>query len=260
LPFTYVSHQAPAVGLKMLRPRWFDGTALVIGSMTPDLAYAMTGSRLELNAHTWQGIAIFCLPVTLVICWVVRARVAEAAFAQLPDTPLRLHDYRVLARRRPPLLTTVMSAIVGAATHALWDTLTHNNRWGARHVAFLREPLLFDNGAHFTTARLLQYVSHVVGAVVTIALLWLIARRGLLAKWYGDKYSTLPPIELTAIERVWFWSLAATGFVLGSFLTLGGDNVYTTDIIRMSLGLAAGVVVASFVPVRRREHEQVRAV
>jgi hypothetical protein len=257
LPFTFVSHQAPAVGLKMVRPRWFDGTALVIGSMSPDLAYGVTNSRFELNAHAPHGILVFCLPVTLVICWVVRARVAEAAFPQLPDTPLRLHDYRVLARRRPPLLMTAMSAVIGAATHTIWDTFTHNNRWGARHVAFLREPLLFDN-ALFTTARLLQYVSHVVGAMITVGLLWLIAHRHLLAKWYGDAYTTLPPVEVSTAERVWFWSLAAVGLVLGALFTLGGANVYTTDIIRMSLGFAAGVVVASFVPVRRREHGNVR--
>jgi hypothetical protein len=260
MPFTYVSHQAPVVGLKMFRPRWFDGTALVIGSMTPDLAYALTGSRFELNAHTWQGIAIFCLPVTLLICWVIRARVAAAAFPQLPNTSLRLHDYRVLARRRPALAVTAMSAVVGAATHALWDSFTHSNRWGARHVWFLREPLLFDNGAHFTTARLLQYVSHIVGALITIVLLWLIARRGLLAKWYGEAYTTMPPVDLTAGERAWFWSLASIGFVLGALFTLGGTNVYTTDIIRMSLGLAAGVVVASYIPVRRREHDDIRSV
>jgi hypothetical protein len=260
LPFTYLSHQAPAVGLKMVRPRWFDGTALVFGSMAPDLAYALEGSRFEVNAHTWQGIVMFCLPVTLLICWVVRARVAEAAFPQLPDTQLRLHDYRVLARRRPPLLITMMSAVVGAATHAVWDTFTHNNRWGARQVAILREPLLFDNGTQFTTARLLQYVGHVVGALITIGLLWLIARRGLLARWYGDAYTRMPPVELTTSERVWFWMLATTGLVLGALFTLGGDNVYTTDIIRISLGAAAGVVVASFVPVRRRAHDDIRAI
>jgi hypothetical protein len=260
LPFTYVSHQAPAVGLKMLRPRWFDGTALVIGSMAPDFAYALTGSRFEINAHTWQGVIVFCLPVTLVMCWVIRARVAWAAFAQLPNTPLRLQDYRVLARRRPSILVTVMSAAVGAATHCIWDTFTHNGRWGVRHVHVLQTPLLFDNGAHFTTARLLQYVSHIVGALITIWLMWLIARRGLLGKWYAEAYTSLPPVELSMAERLWFWTLVATGFVLGALFTLGGDNVYTTDIIRMSLGLAAGVVVASCVPVHRRKDADVRAV
>ena len=106
-------------------------------------------------------------------------------FAQLPDTPLRLHDYRVLACRRPNLVSTAASVLVGAATHALWDTFTHDGRWGSAHVALLRGHVATINGRSFTVARVLQYGSHVVGAALTIALLYLIADRRLLRRWYG---------------------------------------------------------------------------
>jgi hypothetical protein len=252
LPFTYVSHQAPAVALKLIRPRWFDGTALVIGSMAPDFAYAFRGSRLHFSAHTPLGILWFCLPVTMLICWAIRARVAEVAFAQLPDTPLRLHDYRVLGGRRPWFVTTAISAVVGAFTHSVWDTFTHNGRWGVRHVAFLREYLFQVNDFHFTMARLLQYVSHFVGAAVTIGLLWWIAHRRLLAKWYGPAYDALGPVALTSRERLRFWSIAALGTALGVVWMLGPRSPYTADILRVSLGLAAGVAVAAFSAPRTR--------
>ncbi|MDP4013047.1 MAG: DUF4184 family protein [Candidatus Nanopelagicales bacterium] len=44
MPLTFGSHQAVVLPLKMLKPRWFDGTALVIGSMAPDLFFLTHGT------------------------------------------------------------------------------------------------------------------------------------------------------------------------------------------------------------------------
>ena len=202
MPFTFVSHQAPAVALKMARPGWFDGTALVFGSMAPDFAYTLAGTPLALNAHTPIGLVVFCVPVTVAVCWIVRARVASIAFAQLPDTPLRLQDYRVLACRRPAVWMTATSGLIGAVSHAVWDTFTHDGRWGYRHVAVLHEHVTTINGRSFSVARVLQYFSHVAGAALTIALLYVIANRGLLRRWYGSAYDNLAPVTLTIRGRV----------------------------------------------------------
>ena len=251
MPFTFVAHQAPAVALKVVRPTWFDGTALVFGSMAPDFAYALAGTGLAYNAHTPTGVALFCVPVTLVICWIVRARVAAVAFAQLPDTPLRLHDYRVLADRRPAVAMTAMSALVGAASHALWDTFTHDGRWGYRHVALLREHLVTINGRAFSVARTLQYASHVVGAALTIALLYFIADRRLLRRWYGSAYDDMAPVALTIRQRLVFWSFAAAGGAMGMAWALSSGGGSASQVIRVSLGIAAGVTVASYATARR---------
>ena len=37
LPLTWFAHQVPMIGMKLARPKWFDATALCIGSMMPDL-------------------------------------------------------------------------------------------------------------------------------------------------------------------------------------------------------------------------------
>ena len=36
MPATFPSHAAAVLPLKLWRPRWFDGVALVVGSMAPD--------------------------------------------------------------------------------------------------------------------------------------------------------------------------------------------------------------------------------
>jgi len=250
VPFTFLSHQAPAVALKIARPRWFDGTALVLGSMTPDFTYAFAGSRFWLNGHTPVGLVVFCLPVTVAMSCVVRARVAAVAFAQLPDTPLRLHDYRVLASRRPAISITVMSAFVGAASHALWDTFTHDGRWGYQHVAILRHDVATVADRSYSVAQVLQYSSHVLGAEVTLALLYLIAERRLLRSWYGARFDQLQPVTLTLERRLAFWSVAAAGGIVGMAWALHGEGGFATKVIQASLGLAAGVTIASFADAR----------
>jgi len=51
MPFTFLSHQAPVLPLKIAAPRWFDGTALVLGSMAPDLFFVTHGSDCYIGAH-----------------------------------------------------------------------------------------------------------------------------------------------------------------------------------------------------------------
>src|SRR4051812_19906912 len=51
VPLTILAHQAAVLPLKLARPRWFDGTALVIGSMAPDLVFVLHGTNLYTDAH-----------------------------------------------------------------------------------------------------------------------------------------------------------------------------------------------------------------
>jgi len=103
MPATLLSHQAPMVALKMARPRWFDGVAVVVGSMAPDFAYVATDTRLEFDAHGPPGMLAFAVPASVALAWLLRARVAAVFFTLAPPLgALRLTDWRVLAARRPP--------------------------------------------------------------------------------------------------------------------------------------------------------------
>lgn len=57
MPLTLFAHQVPTMGLKMARPRWFDGTALCLGSMAPDLGYAVS-AYLHVDTHDWDGMPL----------------------------------------------------------------------------------------------------------------------------------------------------------------------------------------------------------
>ncbi len=245
MPLTFLSHQAPAVALKLARPRAFDGTALVLGSMAPDFPYIFTDTPYEFDAHALPGVLAFCVPITCLAAWAVRARVAAVAFSILPSFgPLRLHDWRVLAARRPAWWATVTSAFLGALTHSMWDTFTHERRLGARLFPVLLTRVATVGHTHVSLARVFQHVGHVAGALVTLALLVHIARRGLLREWYGGAFESLTAPVTPRGHRVWFSAVVLA--CAGGGFAWGFRTPMSCLILRMAFVVSAGVAAFAF--------------
>src|SRR3954471_2711420 len=117
MPFTYLAHQAPALALKRRWPRSFDGAALALGTMAPDWAYALAGSRLAFDAHSALGVVLFCTPAAVVAAMALR-QVAPVLFAYLPSQGLLpLRRLTALGLRRASAPTAFTSALLGAVTH-----------------------------------------------------------------------------------------------------------------------------------------------
>lgn len=76
------------------------------------------------------------------------------------------------------MASAAASAFVGALTHSLRDTFTHEKRLGARLFPALRETLFTLGPLPVSLARTFQYVGHVFGALATVALLRHIALAG----------------------------------------------------------------------------------
>ena len=77
MPLTLFAHQVPTMGLKIARPKRFDGTALCIGSMVPDLAYAVSG-YLHVDTHEWDGFWRLDLPLAIAITIAIRNTVGNS--------------------------------------------------------------------------------------------------------------------------------------------------------------------------------------
>src|SRR5258705_8793137 len=84
MPATVPSHQAAVVGLKLWRPRRFDGVALVVGSAAPDAAYAVTGLGVDIRSHAWHALLWFNTPLTWLLAVLIR-RAAPYVVAHLPN-------------------------------------------------------------------------------------------------------------------------------------------------------------------------------
>lgn len=159
MPLTIPTHPIAVVPLKIWRPRWFDGVALVIGTMAPDLAYAIYGFGILPRTHNLPSLVWWSLPVTLVLTRLVRWAAPGVA------GHLRLGDYGVLGTVRHRWYVTVGSALLGAFSHLVWDAFTHPGYlswWGP-----------------------LSDASNVAGFVVGTYLVVRIGRSGLLRTWHG---------------------------------------------------------------------------
>ncbi|MEV6812970.1 DUF4184 family protein [Micromonospora sp. NPDC051296] len=206
MPLTFPSHLAPVLPLKLWRPRWFDGAALVTGAVAPDVAYLASGpsGRSFADTHAWPALLWWCLPVALAYAWVVRSSVGTIA-AHLPASRwFAWPAYGALARRRHRWWITVTSALLGAASHISWDWLTHTDHW--LFVVFGIEWSSITGIAWWTVSDL---TSTVLGAAIVLALAARIGRTGVIARGADRSPST------TVIAPRVFWTAAGVVAVVG---------------------------------------------
>ncbi len=183
MPLTFPAHQAAVLPLKLWRPRWFDGTALVVGSGAPDLFNAF-GFIDTLDSHHWDGVAL-AVPFTIIYSVLLRRYAVDGLFGSLPDFgPLKARSYRVLKQGRPRLLVTTLSAFIGVMSHVVWDSFTHSYRIGSNLLGLERTVFVGPEGP-VSAAKFLQYLGHTVGSLIGIMMLVAVVSSRHLGEWYG---------------------------------------------------------------------------
>ncbi|QSB14949.1 DUF4184 family protein [Natronosporangium hydrolyticum] len=202
MPATFPSHAAVVLPVKLAWPRRFDGVALVVGSAAPDMYYALNGYVVVPPTHNLPGLFWFALPVTLLATFLIR-RSAPTIAVHLPARPgwLALRDYGVLGQVRHRWYVTVYSALLGSASHVLWDGFTHHPQiahgFGVRWVPALTA----EAWPGVPWWLLAQHASTVLGAIAALGMAVYLGRRRLLRRWHGEP----PP----APYAPWaFWSAA----------------------------------------------------
>jgi hypothetical protein len=183
MPFTLFAHQAFVLPLKWARPRWFDGTALCLGSMAPDWAYALEGTRWYLRSHTIAALFWWSLPLTLAATWLVRHVVAAPLGHALPGKWGSAVAALATARRSVP--RTMVSALVGAGSHQFVDGFTHANGWATRRSELLSR-WVHLGGLDVQVTRIIQYAGHVIGSLAGVLMLVAIVRTGRLEAWSAE--------------------------------------------------------------------------
>lgn len=239
MPLTFLAHQAPVLPIARRWPGRVDGIALVIGSMAPDMAYVLAGSRFSLWAHGFPAVVLFSLPVTLAVSWLIARVVSPVLWDHLPDAgPFRLHDFRALARHRFVWHRAALSALVGALSHILVDHFTH--AWGfmAVHVDWYSTVIGEALGREWTAYRIAQYVGHVGGAA---ACLWLLARYG-RERWLAVGAAEVAPYPVSGRSTVVLVGVSTVGLVTGLVWVVTDPSGRATDVLRVAASCFAGLV------------------
>ncbi|HZX07132.1 DUF4184 family protein [Kribbella sp.] len=182
MPFT-LAH--PAAVLPLVR-RPFVASALVAGAVAPDLLYV--GPIYRIATQYINGNFTLTLTHKLTSAfWLdpLLALLMLLVFNLALKRPLVALAPPALAARLPVtgrislavLLWTVLSAVVGALTHVIWDSFTHGDGY------FVREYPDLLGGVN----RILQYVSTIGGCLILAVWLYRWYRRTPAVVTQGDK-------------------------------------------------------------------------
>ena len=174
MPFTF-AHPAAAVPLRRPLGRYGVLSALVIGSLSPDIAYFLPLSVAHSESHSPSGLLFFCLPVSLLSYVLFHLLLKGPLLGLLPDFALRRLVSLTLRFQTFPKfswIAVVVSSLSGAATHLLWDSFTHQTGVAVTVLPILRVTLFQIAGNPVHVYKLLQHASTCVGLALLCVWTW----------------------------------------------------------------------------------------
>lgn len=157
MPFT-LAHPAAALPIRRWLGERVVPSALVIGTMVPDLPYFILLGWPHERTHTLLSLLWWSLPAGWGFFLLYR-KLLRAPLAYLIPEPLRARMSPTPAPSPPGAVT--LSLLLGALSHLLWDALTHES------------PMFFGTASRNMIFGLLQHGSSVLGIGV---LLWWMRR------------------------------------------------------------------------------------
>jgi hypothetical protein len=147
MPFP-LAHPAAVLPLRRYCPRWLSFPALVIGSVTPDASYCLGEKAGGAFGHSLLGSVAFCLPVGIVLVALFYG--LRSPVVRMLPAPYQQAFLPLCRRPLGSLWVVVISLLIGAWTHILWDSFTHKEGWCVQHLPVL-QCVVISVGSH--TAR-----------------------------------------------------------------------------------------------------------
>lgn len=202
-----ISHQAPALYLKMKFPKLIDAPAICIGAIVPDLTLLFFDLRLI--SHSLLGQLYWTVPITFILTILFTkyfapfiSKIAQKhGFVPKVMTYFGFDEWHIFASKkfnRRVILCVLYSSVIGGLTHILLDLPSHRAielfyPWAVfRNLDFLWIPL-----ADWGTISIFNWEYHVIVMVsdivwviediiffsLSLYLFRLIKRKGLLKEW-----------------------------------------------------------------------------
>ncbi len=170
MPFTF-SHPAIVLPLNLLPKKWVSLTALVIGSLMPDLEAYLRFTSHKSQSHTWDALFWFCLPLGLLLSLLYHQLVRNVFINHLPSFAYKrlvpYMQFNWLQHVKSNWIAVVISFLLGGASHLLWDLFSHFD--GVLHKL---DPSLTGNttvwGYNIEIPYLIQYLNSLLGLLVIL--------------------------------------------------------------------------------------------
>jgi len=167
MPFT-VAHPVAAVPLASVLGRHAVVSALVIGSITPDLAYFLPIYIPRWQSHNLPAIFWFCLPVGLATWAFFYACIAPLIHDLSPSRVRTRLPHTWAQGTLPPVrfVDVALCLAVGAVTHLIWDSFTHTGSPFIQSFPLLGRSFTRVGGYAVMPVNVLQHASTLFGFAV----------------------------------------------------------------------------------------------
>ncbi|TRX39497.1 DUF4184 family protein [Flavobacterium restrictum] len=217
MPFTF-SH--PAIILPFLKEKKLSATGLIIGSLCPDFEYFIRMKVQSDCSHTFLGLFFFNLPVGLLFALVFHQIIKKPFIENLPlffqNKLTLLKSTKWMDYLKTNFLNVLLSILIGAISHVLWDSFTHKSGYFVAQIPFLRLQI-----NSIPLYKIMQHLSSLIGMIFIL--------------YYGYKLPDNKVVAVKSDSKYWIF------VVFFSFLFM---------LIRLHFGLSfsqIGAIVVSLI-------------
>jgi membrane-bound metal-dependent hydrolase YbcI (DUF457 family) len=214
MPSGVISHQAPGLFLKVKYPRKFDGTALCLSTIIPDISVILDPFSLfnfRNITHSLLGLVVLTIPLTIVLTMFFSSYLGPflANLAKRNGSfwsPMKyfgVDEWDNLKKKKYNkryFIVAAYSALIGGLTHLLLDLPSHE-------YVELFFPMVYQNpdfllysiidfgsitigsmqfDRNLTIYQLIWSIETLVGFVIALYLLRYIKNHNLISKWYKE--------------------------------------------------------------------------
>lgn len=214
MPSSVLSHQAPALILKIKYPKKFDGTALCLSTILPDIDVIL-GWFMPFNlrgiTHSFLGLVLYTVPFTLILTIIFCSYIGPF-FAKLGKRngvfakPLKyfgIDEWDYLKEKkynRRFFIVASYSALIGGLTHLFMDFPSHEYvelffPIKFRNFDILLYPIIDLDPIYFrgmlidvdlTVYRLIWSIETLITLVISLYLLRYMKKHKLISNWYRE--------------------------------------------------------------------------
>ncbi len=173
MPFT-LAHTVAVIPLYKYLGRFGALSALIIGSMTPDISYLtpyLVHQRMD--SHSLLGVYLFGIPMGLTVYFLYHLLMAPVIVSIMPKKlQQHLHPDLFLGRLpNIPAYALIFSIVLGALTHIFWDFFTHYDGI-PQFFSWMATPITNIDGYNIMPYRVLQHVSSILGLSLLVFWIW----------------------------------------------------------------------------------------
>jgi hypothetical protein len=227
-------------------------SALVLGSMTPDVPYFLPFLGLDSRfMHSIPGMVGIDVVVALALFLLWHVFFAPPALAAAPDPVRARIDPGIPGRALASLASLRGVAVlyasfaIGAATHVFWDSFTHYGRWGSQRI-----PWLMGHYGPLSGARWLQYTSGLVGGLAVLGwLVWWWRRTPPRPAWGAAEALAAPACSIAWAAIITAGLVGGIPSAVGALADPGIRPLHDVPYLLATRGTVVAVAVAALLAV-----------